>query len=268
MAAGTFTLTLTAQGNGICPEVVATKEVTIIPTPIIELGVDTADYCTSDPNSFDNPITIAAQTIQNVSAIEWRTSSDPTDPTAQINLNSDNSATYYPSQQDYDNGQVTITLVGFPIDPCADLVEDSLILSFAEPPVVDAGPDQTVCEDIADVQLNGTASQYDTITWTTSGNGTFTGNNNNIEDPIYIPSIQDLEAGSVTLTATAIGDINCTDAVDDVVITFARNPQVNVGVDLSLCEGDVVNFNDVTVVVGTYSSLSWVTTNGLGHLKR
>ena len=267
LAAGTFTLTLTAQGNGICPEVVATKEVTIIPTPIIELGVDTADYCTSpDPNSFDNPITIAAQTIQNVSAIEWRTSSDPTDPTAQINLNSDNSATYYPSQQDYDNGQVTITLVGFPIDPCADLVEDSLILSFAEPPVVDAGPDQTVCEDIADVQLNGTASQYDTITWTTSGNGTFTGNNNNIEDPIYIPSIQDLEAGSVTLTATAIGDINCTDAVDDVVITFARNPQVNVGVDLSLCEGDVVNFNDVTVVVGTYSSLSWVTTNGLGTL--
>ena len=125
LAAGTFTLTLTAQGNGICPEVVATKEVTIIPTPIIELGVDTADYCTSpDPNSFDNPITIAAQTIQNVSAIEWRTSSDPTDPTAQINLNSDNSATYYPSQQDYDNGQVTITLVGFPIDPCADLVED------------------------------------------------------------------------------------------------------------------------------------------------
>ena len=145
LAAGSFTLTLTAQGNGVCPEVVATKEVTIIPTPVIELGVETADYCTSpDPSSFDNPITLAAQTIENVSAIEWRTSSDPTNPTAQINLNGDNSATYYPSQEDYDNGQVTITLVGFPINPCADLVEDSLTILFAEPPTVIAGPDQNI----------------------------------------------------------------------------------------------------------------------------
>jgi hypothetical protein len=267
LAAGSFTLTLTAQGNGVCPEVVANKEVTIIPTPVIELGVETADYCTSpDPNSFDNPITLAAQTIENVSAIEWRTSSDPTDPTAQINLNGDNSATYYPSQEDYDEGQVTITLVGFPISPCADLVEDSLTILFAEPPTVIAGPDQTLCEDVADVQLDGTATQYDTITWTTSGNGTFTGGVNNIEDPVYIPSIQDIEAGTVTLTAIVVGDVNCANATDDVVITFARNPQVDVGVDLSLCEGDVVSFTDVTVVTGTYASLSWVTTNGLGTL--
>ena len=60
--------------------------------------------------------------------------------------------------------------------------------------------------------------------------------------------------------------MNCTNATDDVVITFARNPQVDVGVDLSLCEGDVVSFTDVTVVTGTYASLSWVTTNGLGTL--
>jgi hypothetical protein len=267
LAAGSFTLTLTAQGNGVCPEVVATKEVTIIPTPVIELGVETADYCTSpDPNSFDNPITLAAQTIENVSAIEWRTSSDPSDPTAQINLNGDNSATYYPSQEDYDEGQVTITLVGFPISPCADLVEDSLTILFAEPPTVIAGPDQTLCEDVADVQLDGTATQYDTITWTTSGNGTFTGGVNNIEDPVYIPSIQDIEAGTVTLTAIVVGDVNCANATDDMVITFARNPQVDVGVDLSLCEGDVVSFTDVTVVTGTYASLSWVTTNGLGTL--
>ena len=137
LAASSFKLTLTAQGNGVCPEVVATKEVTIVRTPVIELGAETADYCTSpDPNSFDNPITLTAQTIENVSAIEWRTSSDPTNPTAQININSDGSATYYPSQEDYDNGQVTITLVGFPINPCSDLVEDSLTILFVEPPTV------------------------------------------------------------------------------------------------------------------------------------
>ena len=267
LVAGTFSIKLTAQGNGICPEVVATKEVTIVRTPVIELGAETADYCTSpDPNSFDNPITLAAQTIENVSAIEWRTSSDPTNPTAQINLNSDGSATYYPSQEDYDNGQVTITLVGFTINPCADFVEDSLTILFVEPPTVIAGPDQTLCEDVADVQLDGTATQYDTITWTTSGNGTFTGNVNNIEDPVYIPSIQDIETGTVTLTATAVGDVNCSNATDGVIITFARNPQVDIGVDLSVCEDDVVSFTDVNVVNGTYSNLSWVTTNGMGTL--
>ena len=118
LVAGTFSITLTAQGNGICPEVVATKEVTIVRTPVIELGAETADYCTSpDPNSFDNPITLTAQTIENVSAIEWRTSSDPTNPTAQININSNGSATYYPSQEDYDNGQVNNNFSRLPFKP-------------------------------------------------------------------------------------------------------------------------------------------------------
>ena len=89
---------------------------------------------------------------------------------------------------------------------------------------------------------------------------------NNIEDPVYIPSIQDIETGTVTLTATAVGDVNCSNATDDVIITFARNPQVDIGVDLSVCEDDVVSFTDVNVVDGTYSTLSWVTTNGMGTL--
>ena len=177
---------MTAQGNGgICPEVIATKEVTIVPTPVIELGVETVDYCTSpDPISFDNPITLTAQTIENVSAIEWRTSSDPTNPTAQINVNSDGSATYYPSQEDYDNGQVTITLVGYPINPCSDLVQDSLTITFVEPPTVIAGPDQTLCEDTTSVDLNGTASPNNSLLWVSSGNGTFN-DNTNIDNSIH-----------------------------------------------------------------------------------
>jgi hypothetical protein len=267
IAAGSFILTLTAQGNGICAEEVATKTVTIVDVPVIELAADTADYCTSsNPASFDNPITLSAQTIQNASAIEWRTSSDLTNTTAQINTNADLSATFYPSQEDYDNGQVTITLVGFPINPCTDPVEDSIIITFAEPPTINAGPDQTLCEDVTEVQLNGVATFYDTITWTSSGNGTFTGNDNTIQNPVYEPSLQDIEVGSVTLTALVEGDVNCADASDDVVITFVSNPQVNIGADLSICEDEVVTFNDVTIDPNTYSTLTWVTTNGLGTL--
>jgi len=265
LAASSFKLTLTAQGNGICPEVVATKEVTIVRTPVIELGAETADYCTSpDPNSFDNPITLTAQTIDNVSAIEWRTSSDPTNPTAQININSDGSATYYPSQEDYDNGQVIITLVGYPLNPCSDEVQDSLTITFAEPPTIDAGPDQTLCEDTTSVDLNGTASLNNSLLWVSSGNGTFNDNTNPITQ--YIPSQQDIDAGSVTLTANVEGDVNCNNTSDDVVITFARNPILNIGDTVNACEGETVTFNDISVDANTYSTLSWVTTNGLGVL--
>ena len=265
LVAGTFSITLTAQGNGICPEVVATKEVTIVRTPVIELGAETADYCTSpDPNSFDNPITLTAQTIENVSAIEWRTSSDPTNPTAQININSDGSATYYPSQEDYDNGQVIITLVGYPLNPCSDEVQDSLTITFAEPPTIDAGPDQTLCEDTTSVDLNGTASLNNSLLWVSSGNGTFNDNTNPITQ--YIPSQQDIDAGSVTLTANVEGDVNCNNTSDDVVITFARNPILNIGDTVNACEGETVTFNDIFVDTNTYSTLSWVTTNGLGVL--
>ena len=265
LVAGTFSITLTAQGNGICPEVVATKEVTIVRTPVIELGAETADYCTSpDPNSFDNPITLTAQTIENVSAIEWRTSSDPTNPTAQININSDGSATYYPSQEDYDNGQVIITLVGYPLNPCSDEIQDSLTITFAEPPTIDAGPDQTLCEDTTSVDLNGTASLNNSLLWVSSGNGTFNDNTNPITQ--YIPSQQDIDAGSVTLTANVEGDVNCNNTSDDVVITFARNPILNIGDTVNACEGETVTFNDIFVDTNTYSALSWVTTNGLGVL--
>ena len=265
LIAGTFSLTLTAQGNGICPETVATKVVTIVPTPVIDLGAETADYCTSpDPISFDNPITLTAQTIENVSAIEWRTSSDPTNPTAQINVNSDGSATYYPSQEDYDNGQVIITLVGYPLIPCSDPVQDSLTITFAEPPSIDAGPDQTLCEDTTSVDLNGTASFNNSLLWVSSGNGTFNDNTNPITQ--YIPSQQDIDAGSVTLTANVEGDVNCNNSSDDVVITFARNPILNIGDTVNACEGETVTFNDIFVDTNTYSTLSWVTTNGLGIL--
>ena len=132
--------------------------------------------------------------------------SDPTNPTAQINVNSDGSATYYPSQEDYGNGQVTITLVGYPLNPCSDQVQDSLTITFAEPPTIDAGPDQTLCEDTTSVDLNGIASFNNSLLWVSSGNGTFNDNTNPITQ--YIPSQQDIDAGSVTLTANVEGDVN------------------------------------------------------------
>ena len=71
---------------------------------------------------------------------------------------------------------------------------------------------------------------------------------------------------SVTLTANVEGDVNCNNTSDDVVITFARNPILNIGDTVNACEGETVTFNDIFVDTNSYSTLSWVTTNGLGVL--
>ena len=124
-----FTLVLTAQGNGVCDETIATKTVTIIPNPIVELSFNSADYCTSDNpdivniQNHDNPITVEVQNIQNYSSYNWTTSSS-----GIIQEEASGSLIFYPSQEDYIDGQVTITLSANPLSPCPVLGNDSRIV--------------------------------------------------------------------------------------------------------------------------------------------
>ena len=143
---GEFTLELAVQGllnpDGIpnCSDLVITKTVTIVQTPVVELSLDTADYCTSDnpdvddTDNHDNPILVQVQNLQNIQTINWSTTSED----GIITPSSDGSTIFYPSQEDYDNGQVTVTLTADPIAPYVGSVEDSLIITFKQAPVVDA----------------------------------------------------------------------------------------------------------------------------------
>ena len=218
---GEFTLELAVQGllnfDGIpnCSDLVITKTVTIVQTPVVELSLDTADYCTSDnpdvddTDNHDNPILVQVQNLQNIQTINWSTTSED----GIITPSSDGSAIFYPSQEDYDNGQVTVTLTADPIAPCIGSVEDSLIITFKQAPVVDADITSEnnilspVCEDepAASTQLNASALNYQSIQWTSSGTGSF--DIDNILNPVYEFSTQDFDNGSVTLTITVEGDV-------------------------------------------------------------
>ena len=141
-----FTLVLTAQGNGVCDETIATKTVTIVPNPIVELSFNSADYCTSDNpdivniQNHDNPITVEVQNIQNYSSYDWTTSSI----SGIIQEEASGSLIFYPSQEDYDDGQVTITLSANPLSPWSSsrndsrIVGDTIVITFNQAPIVDA----------------------------------------------------------------------------------------------------------------------------------
>ena len=53
----------------------------------------------------------------------------------------------------------------------------------------------SICEDQSSVQLNASASNYSTLLWTTSGNGTFSDETS--LSSTYSPSVEDINAGNV-----------------------------------------------------------------------
>ena len=70
-------------------------------------------------------------------------------------------------------------------------------------PTAEAGADTTICSgDI--FQISGNVGNATNIFWTTSGNGTF--DNPNSPNPKYVPTNEDFNAGSITLTVKAQND--------------------------------------------------------------
>ena len=79
---------------------------------------------------------------------------------------------------------------------------------FPPPPLpnVHAGNDTAICIGRT-LQLNGTVTNYDSLRWTTFGDGTFS--NDTIKNPVYTPGTNDVSVGSVKLRLKAYGINGC-----------------------------------------------------------
>lgn len=87
-----------------------------------------------------------------------------------------------------------------------------------EAPAANAGPGDHLCSITAAYTLSGaTASNYSSVSWTTSGDGSF--NNASALNPTYTPGPNDLSNGTVTLTLTAFNP-PCPSASSNVTITY------------------------------------------------
>ncbi|HPM91540.1 MAG TPA: C25 family cysteine peptidase [Bacteroidales bacterium] len=85
-----------------------------------------------------------------------------------------------------------------------------------------AGPDEDICTG-EEFQISGSyGTDYNTIEWTTSGTGTFTDNTQ--MQPVYSPSSEDFNNGSVVLTLTLTGDGDLI-VSDEMVLTFNAGPE-------------------------------------------
>ena len=88
-----------------------------------------------------------------------------------------------------------------------------------QPATAAAGNDTTVSFETSQIPLNGIASSYSGVLWTTTGTGTFTAASSLAGN--YLPSVADKTGGTVTLTLTASPVTPCpSPAADSRIIHF------------------------------------------------
>ncbi len=124
------------------------------------------------------------------------------------------------------------------------------------PVTVNAGEDLVQCAG-NEQQLNGNATNFTSLLWTTSGDGTF--NDPSVLNAIYIPGEGDIQSGSVTLTLTATRNENSIS--DDLVLTLEPAPEVSAGEPETICQGETLDC--AAASASNYQTLLW-TSSGDG----
>ena len=105
-------------------------------------------------------------------------------------------AKYIPNPADYTTNSgvntITVFLTAAGTNGCSQVVDSSTLTLYSKPQVF-AGVDQTACQ-ASTINLSGaTAANYNTVSWTTSGNGTFNyANSNGGIRPTYTLGSNDL----------------------------------------------------------------------------
>ena len=184
--------------------------------------------------------------------------------TGTFDDNSSITALYTPSAADIAAGNVILTLITNDPDgpgPCS-VQSSSLTVTINQAAVVNAGPDQTICEG-SDVTLSGSVSGLaNNPIWSTMGGGSF-------DDPAnlnatYFPNAADIAAGMVRLvlsTDDPDGPGGCPAGTDTVDITINAQAVVDAGADQAVPAGNSISL--AGVLGGSATSATW-STNGTG----
>jgi gliding motility-associated-like protein len=243
---GTVALTLTAYGLAPCGNASDQMILTLIGSPEVNAGPD-GQTCQ------DLPFTVSGAEVMNCESFIWTTTgagilADETTLTP----------TYTPAASE--SGVIYLILTGTGYSSCGSDA-DTMLLEINLPAVVDAGPDDAICQGDTYHITGSSASNYTTLNWSTSGTGTF--DDNEILDPVYTPSPNDLNDGFVYLTLTAGANTSCPDAADDMKLVLNKPALVNAGPDASVCSGESFTVSEASAQI--FTSLVW-TTDGYGTI--
>jgi len=197
--------------------------------------------------------------------------------------------TYIPSPLDTLISPIRLILSTTGYCPVA---KDTLFLHVTPAPIVNANVDQSICDNNADIQLNGSVSGGATSgVWSVNGNGTFvpnasslnavyspspsdigagiltfvlTSSNNSSLTAQYWPSAADTTQGEVVLYLSSTSNGNCSVVKDSIIVLITNAPVVYAGVNQIVCSNDASIQLAGSVTGGAFAT-NW--TGGTGSLK-
>ncbi|MBC8319923.1 MAG: PKD domain-containing protein, partial [Bacteroidetes bacterium] len=206
------------------------QSITVNPVCTVDAG---GNQSTCQDVYFNYSTSATPPTAEGVSAVYWYTTGIGVfnDPTLVA-------PTYFPDSTEgaIQNDTILMTMIGYGIPPCEnDTSQMELIIipgAYAQ-----AGSDENSCigfpYDFANSTDSAFATHYATLYWLTSGTGYFV--DPNVQQPIYIPGLN--EIGPITLTMVASNIINC-DSIDHMTLTI--RPEYSMPFDTTVCFYDSV----------------------------
>jgi len=153
--------------------------------------------------------------------------------TASLYTNALVSAVTYTPAANY-SGTATLRLTTNTVGGCASISDRTINITAAA--TVVGGTAISTCSSSSAINItaSSSATNYASITWTSSGTGTFA-NANNLTTCTYTPSAADITAGSVTLTLTATGNSPCGNATSTKTLTINPLPIALVLTGSTIC---------------------------------
>ena len=233
IAAGTVALTMTATPKSPCATSATSNVViTIQAKPTTSAG-SAQTVCKGSTVQL-------AGAASNYNQVTWSGGAGTFSPNANA-LN----AAYTPTAGEIAAGTVALILTAAPKSPCTASATSNVVITIQAKPTTSAGSAQTVCAG-STVQLAGTASNFNQITWS-GGAGTFSPNVNAL-NAVYTPTAGETAAGTVALILTAIPKSPCAaSAASNVVITIYGPPTADfTATPSSGCPPLTVTFTDTS----------------------
>jgi len=252
-AAGSVILTLIANGNAPCPNVPSAITITLSDQPIIELGLD-QKVCSNGP--YD----LKATTGSAYSALQWTTTGDGT-----FNTPTTLNPIYTPGSTDNTNNSVMLKLQATGTGGCSAMkVRDSLTVQLIDSAFASASAaNHSICKGSTLTISDATAQNYSSLSWTSTGTGTFSNPLGANVD--YVPSAGDIALpapASVKLTLTAIGNAPCPDFPSQITLKLDEQPTVFAGNDFVICSK--APYTLAASTEGYNNTRTWTTPTGDG----
>ena len=229
---GTYNISLTTGVGTTCANT-ATASLTI--ASIAASFTSNAPRCVGTSVSFTNTSTTSSNT--SIVSYHWDFG-DNTTSTAQS-----------PNHTYSTSGNKTVTLTITDVNGCTSTA--TLVIVINPLPIINAGANQTVCANNAQITLAGSVTNVTGGVWTSNGTGTFSPSNTAL-NATYTPSAADITSGLLRFILSSNNSSPCATVRDTMFVTITSAPSTaNAGTDLVICGTSIANLTATTPTVGT-----------------